>query len=102
MFSLDIALRRMWRAIRDALPGPTTASRLMRDSGQWQHLPPDQRAGAYAQFVQTQRQLHQHHIQLKLLPKIINLLFTGLKAHLAAPLGQLILLYLLGCLVGLW
>jgi MoxR-like ATPase len=102
MFSFEIALRRMFRTFRNALPGPTTASRLMRQSGHWRHLPPHQRAAAYAQFVQTQQQLHQHHVRQKIVPKLIDLLFIGLKSHLAAPLGQLILLYLLGCLIGLW
>jgi hypothetical protein len=102
MASLDVVVRRMWRTIRDALPGHTTASRLMRQQGNWKQVPPQQRAAAYAQFLQTQRQLHQHHIQLKIMPKIVDLLFLGLKHHLAAPLGQLILLCLLGALIGLW
>jgi N-dimethylarginine dimethylaminohydrolase len=102
MASLDVVVRRMWRAIRDALPGPTTASRLMRQPGHWRQAPPQQRAAAYAQHLQTQQVLHQHHIGVKILPKLIQLLFIGFKHHLAAPLGQLILIAILAALFGLW
>jgi hypothetical protein len=102
MASLDVVVRRMWRTIRDALPGHTTASRLMRQAGHWRQVPPQQRAAAYAQYLQTQQVLHQHHIGLKILPKLIQLLFIGLKHHLAAPLGQLVLIAILAALFGLW
>ena len=92
MASIDIFLRRAMRRLREALPGPTTASRLARQAAHWRNLPPHQRAAAYAQSVHIQQQLRLHHLQLKILPKIIHVLFLGLKSHLQAPLGQLILI----------
>jgi hypothetical protein len=102
VLSFDVVLRRIGRAIRDALPGHTAASRLMRQPGQWRQAPLHQRAAAYAQFLQTRQQLHQHHIRLKIAPKIVDLLFKGLKHVLAEPLGQLLLICALAALFGLW
>jgi hypothetical protein len=102
MPAIDIVFRRALRRLRDALPGPTMASRLARQSGAWRNLPPHQRAAAYAQLLQTQKQLRQHHLQLKILPKLIDVLFLGLRSHLQAPLGQLILLCILAYLLSLW
>lgn len=102
MTSIDIVLRRAMRRLREALPGPTTASRLARQAGHWRNLPPHQRAAAYAQFVHVQQQLRQHHLQMKIAPKIIHVLFLGLKSHLQSPIGGLIVLIALGALIGLW
>ena len=49
MLNVDVLFRRLGRWLRNALPGPTMASRLARQVGRWRHLPPHQRASAYAQ-----------------------------------------------------
>jgi len=99
MPAIDIALRRLWRRIRDALPGPTAASRLKPDPGSWRNAPPQQRAAAYVQYHQTLQQLRQIHVGQKIAPKIVNLLFAALcsKAGLetAFILALLVLLLLL-------
>jgi hypothetical protein len=99
---LDALFLRLLAWLRNALPGHTTASRLMRQSGHWRNLPPHQRAAAYAQHMQTLRQLRQFHIEQKILPKLIDLLYRGLIAHLQAPLGQLFLICILAYLFNLF
>jgi hypothetical protein len=84
---LDILFRRAARRIRDALPGHTTASRLLRQSAQWRHLPPQQRGAGYVQFHRTQQQLQQIHIEQKLVPKIIDLLFKAMCSHLGMQIA---------------
>ena len=96
---LDILLRRAWLRIKDALPGSTTASRLARRPGTWRNAPPDQRAAAYAQYMQTQQQLRQLHVGQKIAPKIIDLLFAGLRCFVNSPLGGLLLILMLAWLV---
>ena len=102
MLQFDAVLRRILRRIRETLPGPTTASRLMRQSNSWRNVPLHQRPAAYAQFMHTQHQLKMLHIGQKIAPKIVDLLFKGLRSHLAAPGGQLLMIYVIGWLFGLW
>lgn len=96
---LDILLRRAFRSIKDSLPGSTTASRLARRPGAWRQAPPHQRASSYAQHMQTQQQLRQIHIGQKIAPKIVDLLFAGLRIFIKSPLGQLLLLMMLAFLL---
>jgi hypothetical protein len=87
----DILIQRALRRIHDALPGRTTASRLMRrQSSQWKNLPPHQRAAAYVQFMQTKQQLRQLHIDQKIAPKIINLLFKAACSELGITLAWIV------------
>jgi hypothetical protein len=79
MLPIDVVLRRLLRRVRDALPGNTTASRLKPDPSSWRNVPPQQRAGAYVQFRQTQSQLRQLHIGEKIIPKIIELIFAAVR-----------------------
>ncbi len=96
---LDIALRRVFRRIKDSLPGPSTASRLARRPGAWRHAPPHQRAASYAQHMQTLQQLRQLHVGQKIAPKIVDLLFAGLRVFIKSPLGELLLLMMLAFLL---
>lgn len=100
MPSFEIAVRRLLRRLRDGLPGSSEALRLSRQSGQWRHLPPHQRAGAYAQFLQVQRQLLQQHYQSKLAPKLVDWVFKLFIAHWKTPWGALFLLLLVVWLLG--
>lgn len=84
---LDILFRRAVRRIRGALPGHTTASRLLRQSAHWRHLPPQQRGTGYVQFHRTQQQLRQIHLEQKLLPKFIDLLFKAVCSHLGMQIA---------------
>ena len=45
MPALDVVLRRVIRRLRDALPGPTTASRLKPDPSSWRNAAPAARRG---------------------------------------------------------
>ena len=98
MPALDVVLRRLIQRIRDALPGHTTASRLMAHPPTWRNAPPDQRAAAYVHYHQTRQQLRQIHIQQKIAPKIVTLLFRivtsepGRFVGVVAVLGALYLL----------
>jgi hypothetical protein len=87
---IDLLIQQLLHRIRDALPGHTTASRLMRDSGSWRNLPPHQRAAAYVQHVQTQRQLRQLHIELKIAPKIVNVLFKIVFSEPGCAIGLIV------------
>ena len=71
----DVLIRRVFRRLKDALPGHTTASRLLRQSGQWRRLPPDQRGAAYVQFYRTRQELRSIHVEQKIAPKIVYVLF---------------------------
>jgi MoxR-like ATPase len=102
MFSLDLALRRFFRAVRNALPGATTASRLAQKDGNWRQQPPAQRASAYAQFLHTQQQLRQMHVGQKIAPKIVDLLFAALRGFIKSPLGELLLILMLAWLITRW
>jgi hypothetical protein len=99
MLQIDLALRRLLRRIKEALPGPTTASRLMRRPPGWRNVPLHQRAAAYAQFMHTQQQLRTIHVGQKIAPKIINILFIGLRLHVRSAFGQLILLIVIASIL---
>jgi len=92
---IDIAFHRLLRRIRDALPGPTTASRLKPDPNSWRNAPPPQRAAAYVQFHQTLQQLRQIHVGQKIAPKIINLLFAAVCSELGLKIAFVLALCIL-------
>lgn len=100
MQNLDLFLRRCSRRLREVLPGQTNASRLAKRGGHWRHLPPHQQAAAYAQFLQAQRQLREFHLQSKILPKLIDVVFRGLVLHLRTELGGLMILLILLWMFG--
>jgi len=89
MVALDIALRRIFRRLRDTLPGATTASRLKPDPAAWRNAPPQQRAGAYVHYRQTQAQLRQLHIADKVIPKLIGFAFMAVRASVVVTLRVL-------------
>ena len=99
MVHIDVLLRRAAHRFRDALPGHTTASRLLRQSDAWRHAPPQQRASAYVQFYQTRQQLMQIHIEQKLAPKLVHFLFeivfseAGIVIALIAGICALVLIF---------
>ena len=84
---IDVALARLLRRIRNALPGPTTASRLKPDPSSWRNAPPQQRGAAYVQFYRTQQQLRQIHVGQKIAPKIIKLLFAAICSELGLKIA---------------
>ena len=86
------------RRLRNALPGHTTASRLRRDISSWRSAPPSQRGAAFVQHHQTLRQLRQIHLQQKIAPKIVDLLFRFLTSRLGI-FSALVLVGLIGLLV---
>lgn len=92
MASFDILIQRFIRRFKDALPGSTTASRLMRPSSRWRHLPPEQRAAAYVQFHRTQQELKRIHIEQKLSPKLVNFLFEIVFSEAGLLIGLVVLL----------
>jgi hypothetical protein len=98
MTPIDIALAHLLRRIRDALPGPTTASRLKPDPNSWRNAPPEQRGAAYVQFYRTRQELRRIHIEQKIAPKIVHFLFEvacselGLTIALVVGLCVLVLL----------
>ena len=99
MVHIDVLFRRAARRIRDALPGHTTASRLLSRPGEWRHLPPAQRAAAYVQYYRTKQQLRQIHIEQKIAPKVVHFLFEiafsegGMLIALIVAICALILLF---------
>ncbi len=92
MTTPGVIARRLRRRIRDALPGATTASRLKPDPNSWRSAPAAQRAAAYAQYCQTLQQLRQIHVQQKIAPKIVNLLFALAASEFGWGLGIVLLL----------
>jgi hypothetical protein len=66
-----------------------------RQSGQWRHLPPDQRGAAYVQFHRTRQELRRIHIEMKIAPKIVNLLFKGICSELGLKIAWIVALCVL-------
>jgi hypothetical protein len=95
----DILLRRVLRTIRDALPGPTTASRLKPDPSSWRNAPPDQRAAAYVQYQQTLEQLRRIHVAQKIAPKIVDLLFMFVTSRIGILIAFVVALCLIAFLI---
>ena len=82
MLTLDILFRRVVTAIRTALPGASTASRLRRRlNASWRKVPPSQQPSAYAQHMQTRQQLWQIHLSQKVAPKIIDWLHAAVTSE---------------------
>ena len=86
------------RRLRNALPGHTTASRLRRDLSSWRSAPPPQRGAAYVQYRQTMHQLRQIHLQQKIAPKLVDLLFRLVSSRLGL-FSALVLIGLIAVLV---
>src|SRR5262245_34824075 len=99
MPALDVVVRRPFRRIRGALPGPTTASRLKPDPASWRNAPPDQRAAAYVQFQQTLDQLRRIHVAQKIAPKIVDLLFKIVISKAGIAIAFVVALCLLALLL---
>jgi len=100
MPAIDVALRRLWRRIRDALPGPTAASRLRPDPASWRNAPPQQRAAAYVQYYQTLQQLRQIHVGQKIAPRIVNLLFAAICSKLGLQIALILAILVLVLLLN--
>ena len=92
MVAIDGLVRRALRRIKDALPGHTTASRLLRQSQPWRQLPPNQRGAAFVQFYRTRQELLRIHRELKIAPKIIDFLFRMAITQAGLAIGALVAL----------
>jgi hypothetical protein len=95
----DVLLRRVLRTIRNALPGPTTASRLKPDPASWRNAPPDQRAAAYVQYQQTLEQLRRIHVAQKIAPRIVDLLFKIVTSKAGIDVAFVVALCLIALLL---